>query len=223
MKRRKIVFFGDSNTYGYEPSEVLPGRYPEEIRWTARLAKALGEGWDVIPEGLNGRKLPDLSRPDQQELVLRILEKCGKEGILGMMLGTNDLLWMGKPDAAPAVEKMDAFLDFVTKRKKAEEVWIIGPPYIGLKEAEEGTFFRACFEENKAMNEGFRRACSRYGARFVNAGEWGISLSYDLVHFSPEGNRQFAEHMEEELGHDDQRSESGQPAGAGKMDESSSV
>ena len=51
MKRR-ILCFGDSNTYGYDPRG---GRYDEETRWTMRLGKQLGEGYTVIEEGFNGR------------------------------------------------------------------------------------------------------------------------------------------------------------------------
>lgn len=46
----RILCFGDSNTYGYNPKG---GRYGESERWTARLAARLGA--TVIEEGLGGR------------------------------------------------------------------------------------------------------------------------------------------------------------------------
>jgi len=30
---RKLILFGDSNTYGYDPRGFLGGRYPEKVRW----------------------------------------------------------------------------------------------------------------------------------------------------------------------------------------------
>ena len=39
----KILCFGDSNTYGYDPRSCLGGRYPDSVRWTALLEAA---GWD---------------------------------------------------------------------------------------------------------------------------------------------------------------------------------
>lgn len=52
---RKIVCFGDSNTYGYDPRSYLGGRYPESVRWTG-LLKATG--WEVWNEGEKGRSIP---------------------------------------------------------------------------------------------------------------------------------------------------------------------
>jgi len=50
---KTIVCYGDSNTWGYNPDGS--GRYPKHIRWTSVLQKELGNNYDIIPEGLNGR------------------------------------------------------------------------------------------------------------------------------------------------------------------------
>ena len=33
--RRRLLCYGDSNTYGYDPRSYLGGRYPDSIRWPA--------------------------------------------------------------------------------------------------------------------------------------------------------------------------------------------
>ena len=50
--QRRILCFGDSNTWGYIPTG---GRYDAHTRWPMRMAELLGEGWAVIEEGFNGR------------------------------------------------------------------------------------------------------------------------------------------------------------------------
>lgn len=52
MKKR-IVCFGDSNTWGYN-AETLD-RFPEEVRWTSLLGEMLGDEYQVVEEGLSGR------------------------------------------------------------------------------------------------------------------------------------------------------------------------
>ncbi len=52
MKKR-ILCFGDSNTWGYNP--VGGVRYDEETRWPMRMQHMLGSDYTVIEEGLNGR------------------------------------------------------------------------------------------------------------------------------------------------------------------------
>ena len=51
---RTIVCFGDSNTWGYVPGSD-GARHPREARWPSRLQRLLGDEWEVIAEGLNGR------------------------------------------------------------------------------------------------------------------------------------------------------------------------
>ena len=52
---KQILFYGDSNTYGYDPRGFFGGRYAPENRWTDILAKELRNMWDVYAEGRNGR------------------------------------------------------------------------------------------------------------------------------------------------------------------------
>jgi len=53
----RILCFGDSNTYSYDPRSYLGGRYPASVRWTALLQAA---GWTVVNEGENGRCIPQM-------------------------------------------------------------------------------------------------------------------------------------------------------------------
>ena len=54
---RRILCWGDSNTYGYAPQSPLGGRYPPQVRWTDQLA-ALRPGREVWNWGENGREIP---------------------------------------------------------------------------------------------------------------------------------------------------------------------
>ena len=53
MTRRRVLCFGDSNTYGYDPAR--DGRYGEDERYPMVLQDLLGDGWSVVEEGLPGR------------------------------------------------------------------------------------------------------------------------------------------------------------------------
>jgi len=37
----RVVFFGDSNTYGFDPRDPFDDRYPASVRWTDRLQRML--------------------------------------------------------------------------------------------------------------------------------------------------------------------------------------
>ena len=61
---KTILCYGDPNTYGSKPIDIdmletpfvsTSYRFSKEKRWTGILQKELGNEYEVIEEGLNGR------------------------------------------------------------------------------------------------------------------------------------------------------------------------
>ena len=50
---KNILCFGDSNTWGYDPATQT--RFDNKIRWTGVLQENLGDKFNIIEQGLNGR------------------------------------------------------------------------------------------------------------------------------------------------------------------------
>ena len=53
MSKKRILCFGDSNTYGFIPENGL--RYDENTRWTGILKKISGDEFQIIEAGGNNR------------------------------------------------------------------------------------------------------------------------------------------------------------------------
>ena len=90
---KRILCFGDSNTYGYRPD--TGERYPEDIRWTGILKNRLRErGIEIIEEGLVGRTtvFEDSLRMGRRgiDYLVPLLESHAPIDKLVLMLGTND-------------------------------------------------------------------------------------------------------------------------------------
>nr|MCR5161904.1 hypothetical protein [Lachnospiraceae bacterium] len=102
--KRTILFYGDSNTWGYDPADMYENRYPEENCWTYILQEKLGNAWEVDARGMNGRTLPNL-RYEGERIEKMIVSLSGGD-IFAVMLGTNDILSSLKPDADAAVGRM---------------------------------------------------------------------------------------------------------------------
>jgi lysophospholipase L1-like esterase len=92
---RTIVCFGDSNTHGAHPDPAVGGRYPRDVRWPGILRAALGEEYEVIEEGLNGRctvwDTPRSPGRDGLAYLAPCLESHEPVDLVIIMLGTNDL------------------------------------------------------------------------------------------------------------------------------------
>ena len=175
----KVICFGDSNTYGYDPRSYFGGRYDADSRWVDILAAETD--WTVCNMGQNGREIPPAAPafPDDTDLLI-------------VMLGTNDLLQGRSPEQA--AERLERFLVAVLLERS--KILLIAPPPMTLGEwvssqqliDHSHTFARLC----QALAE-------KLGIRFADAGEWGISLAYDGVHFTEQGHKAFAAGLLEEL------------------------
>ena len=176
----KIMCIGDSNTYGYDPRSYFGDRYPAEVRWTDRL-----HGCEVINCGVNGMtvprgqtRYPGLIRLNEPELVT-------------VMLGTNDL-YSGL-SAEQITGRMERFLDTVLDTGRP--VLLISPPILQCDWVVDDDMF----EESESLGELYRELADRKGCLFADSAEWDIEMSFDGVHFSPEGHAEFARRLEEIL------------------------
>lgn len=90
--KKRIVCFGDSNTWGFIPGSGQ--RYDENTRWTGRLQTLLGYGYAVVEAGLNGRTTifdnPFAPHTNGSAHMKPMLLSAAPIDLLIFMLGTND-------------------------------------------------------------------------------------------------------------------------------------
>ena len=177
----RMLCYGDSNTYGYDPRGFFADRYPKESCWVDILAQKLG--WEIRNEGQNGREIP--SRPFQYQRAGELLAQSSAD-IFAVMLGTNDLL-QGIP-AEVSSSHMEAFLRYI--QPKCGQLLLIAPPPMkrGAWVTEE-----SLIAESVKLAEAYQALSQKLGIAFVNAGQWNAELAYDGVHFTEAGHRAFAE------------------------------
>ena len=187
----KIICFGDSNTYGYDPRSFIGFRYPENVRWAGRLKEM---GYDVVNLGLNGREIP-ASETEIYNLASRI-PSYGPFDFLVVMLGSNDLLVHSGFTAKDAAEKMKVFLSCLMKNIPAEKILLIAPPPMNKGEwVDEDRLLN----ESRCLGSCYGIAARDLGIHFADASEWNIATAYDGVHFTEEAHAEFANGIAEKL------------------------
>lgn len=180
---QRILCYGDSNTYGYDPRSYLGGRYPKDIRWTGKLEAA---GWEIINQGENGRSIPRLDW--EIEAVARAVQEAEPE-LLTVMLGSNDLLQWPGLTAEVCGQRMERFLSALLAGVPAElKVLLIAPPPM-----EPGAWAPdlALIRESHRLVDCYETLAKRLGVFFADAGKWDVELTFDGVHFSEAGHRVF--------------------------------
>lgn len=168
----KVICFGDSNTYGYDPRSFFGDRYSAADRWVDLLAAKTG--WEVINQGENGRQIPRAAVQFPHDTDLLIL-----------MLGTNDLLQGLQP--SEVAHKMELFLRTLTLER--ERILLVAPP---LMVRGEWVPNQSLIDASAALSLEYQTLAHRLGVRFANPASWKVELTYDGVHFTEEGHQIFA-------------------------------
>lgn len=90
--RKRIVCFGDSNTWGLNAETMR--RFPEEVRWPCLLQEKLGDEYQIIEEGLPGRTSvmddPLLEGMNGMDYIVPCIKSHAPVELVIIMLGTND-------------------------------------------------------------------------------------------------------------------------------------
>ncbi len=197
---KKAFFYGDSNTYGYDPAGFMGGRYPKESRWTALLGESLKGEWEIAADAMPGRMIPRAGRG--VEMLLDYVQAEMPIGLFAVMLGTNDLLSMRHPDALAVSVRMENLIRSV-REALPSRILLIAPPQIRFTDSSctepfvrgDGTYSRDCLEQSTLLARFYGETAARYDILFADASAWELDFAFDGVHLSERGNVLFAREM----------------------------
>lgn len=176
----KLLCFGDSNTFGYDPRGFFGSRYEKENRWVDILQTLTG--WECINAGQNGREIP--RRSFELESVRDLISRHHPDLVL-VMLGTNDLLQGADPETVAA--RMAAFL-----QQLSCSVLLVAPPPL-----QRGTWVTtdSLVESSVQLVAHYGMLAQRFGIPFVDTSRWNLQLCFDGVHLTEEDHQLFAEKL----------------------------
>ena len=203
---KKAFFYGDSNTYGYDPAGFMGGRYPREERWTTILQENLAQTWEVLADGMPGRSLPSVGY--EWDYLRSVLREVTPLDLFAVMLGSNDILGTLRPNAEKTAAKMNDFVSFVTDfTGEATQFLLIAPPRIELREESysasyvrgDKSYAQIYFEQGEKLAEYYEDLAGYRGILFADASKWELDFAYDGVHLSERGHALFAQKMTEVL------------------------
>ena len=176
----RIVCFGDSNTYGYDPRSCFGDRYGAEDRWVDLLAKQTG--YEVINAGANGREIP------WDPYALPLLPGHASVDLFLIMLGTNDLLQGAS--AKNTANRMERFLKWLLSHHK--NILLAAPPPM-----KRGAWVPTddLVSESIYLADEYALIAEKLNIAFVDTRHWNIELTFDGVHFTEEGHHTFANRL----------------------------
>jgi len=221
----KIICYGDSNTYGYDPHGGPALRYGADSRWVNLLAKSLHTDdadsgvSGVLNAGQNGREIPDngwesavgvarqlaaATEPEMADAAAPGIYGPAGGDLIVLMLGSNDILLSGI-SAKKTAEKMRRFMGAIKMEAPGRGILLIAP--VSFREGywvpdrsyiEESVKLPKLYEQLAAeMNDD--ESSHAAPVHFADANAWDVELTSDGVHFTQEGHKAFAEGLTKAL------------------------
>lgn len=206
----RILFYGDSNTWGYDAQSGL--RYTD--RFTALIQKACLED-EIIEEGLCGRTIChedpySFEQRNGTKTVSMVIKTHVPLDLIVIMLGTNDAKRVYGTNAASSIEKgMDMLLHEVMDPEnykhasKKPKILVLCPPKMhpGFRDRE---FTWANFSEEgyriiENMKEPLKRVCEKWKVDFYDL-EDVVAGEFDALHLDLQGHQKIAEKLIPKLG-----------------------
>lgn len=195
---KTILCYGDSLTWGYS-AEIL-GRHALEDRWPSVLASELGEGFQVIPEGLNGRTTAfddhllagDLNGA---RILPTVLATHTPLNLVIILLGTNDMKPWVHGTARGAARGMNRLVEIVRKHPYAFEaappqVLLVSPPKLSATDnVDFAEMFADGVKNSAELASRYQEMADLAGCAFFDAATVATTTPLDGVHLDAENTR----------------------------------
>ena len=210
MKRKKILCFGDSNTYGVIPEkEASPypsDRYDENTRWPCVMQKTLGiDQWDIIEEGLGGRttmyKVPGEDYRLSDAYLLPCLLSHRPLDYVVLMVGINDIQPKMHPDGFDYYDMKDGIKKLIHIIKGAPEtgagyvppkILLVCPTFMKETPYRRDVFDKYGREAGIAWSQKFpaeyHEVAEAEHIAFLHGNDYAEASIYDGIHLTPDSH-----------------------------------
>ncbi len=197
---KKIICYGDSNTFGYNPKDG--SRFDENIRWTSVLQKNLGDEYEVINEGMcdrtgfvNNPKGFLFSAPKHFP---KFIAKFEKIDLLILWLGTNDLQFQYDISLKTVESGLEKLLKIA--KEKAEQIILI--PSVELSEKILCGEFNCQFDsesikKSKSVGKIYKQIADLYCCKIFDVNKIVKPSDIDGLHYNGNSHKIIANNLSE--------------------------
>lgn len=221
----RIMCYGDSNTWGWIPvKNGFPStRFAPDVRWTGVLQSELGDKYQVVEQGLNGRTAgvddyanglaPSLTKElnlNGRPPFMQILKSQLPLEVVVIMLGTNDVkpyLKQTPEQVAASVKKLVTMVQESVNKEtewddyKVPQVLLVAPaPVTEGDSPSMNEMFKGGDKTSAQLGKLYAEVAKETGVEFFDvASVLPVADGSDGVHLSPEGHGKLGKAMAEKI------------------------
>ena len=190
---KNILCFGDSNTWGYDPSTQT--RFSKDIRWTGVLQQLLGSNYNIIEEGLNGRTTNVNEKQDHglgyfrpfrsaMDLLSVLIETNSPLDLIVVMLGTNDLKTNFNQSSEMIAKNMRLVCESIINNDyfQSKSIILVSPTHINEESPNLLDSFIGTTQASQSFSNSYRKISDDLNLYFVDASESVKTNKIDGLH-----------------------------------------
>lgn len=200
----KVLCYGDSNTWGFTPG--LGVRFGKDSRWPALMQKELGDGYEVIEDGIIGRTTvyDDPVNPYRNGLTglgYSLQTHCPIDLVV-VCLGSNDLQFTnlagvirGIKEILRTLKNANTIFTGSTRLFRTEpKILLVAPPPLhdDHDRMRPDTAMCGRVPDSRRFGEVYRQIAPQYGAAFLDAGAVAQASDVDGIHMDADSHRRLA-------------------------------
>lgn len=200
MEKKRILCFGDSLTWGYDPDNRI--RFPEDSRWPMVMRKLLGDDYVVIEEGQNGRTIATEDPAEGEKNGLKYIGPCLEShtplDCVIIMLGSNDCKRKYSYSSMDIAGEMQILLEKVSAYNRFRcsdgfKIVLMSPPYIAesIKDSWLGDSF--AYENSRKLtmelSGWYEQLANMYDCSFIDAAKYVKASDSDGCHLDADNQR----------------------------------
>lgn len=193
-----VLCYGDSNTWGAIPAVDI-GRYEPDVRWPGVMRKELGDAFQVVESGLNGRTttFDRLPRPwrSGKDLLVPTMETSHPIDLVVILLGTNDVslpyvsvhdIVRGTAELVSIVRSCD---DFGPDGTSPPRPLVVAPHVVGAIDPEDRAEHEGAEEKSLELGAALREYLASVSCDFLDLAAVVQPSPVDPWHWEAEGHR----------------------------------
>lgn len=193
---KKILCFGDSNTYGYIPNNGA--RYDKNTRWTGVLSLLSHGKFEIIEDGCNNRTafaanpagkiftgyeiLPELLTDDFDVVVLAI--------------GINDTQFLYNLSSIEIASGVEKLINIVKVKSPQAKILLVAPSIL-TDDVLNGNFAclfdRTSIEKSRQLPLFYQKIAEKQNIEFLDLNSVAKTSSLDGLHYAPEQHLKIAQ------------------------------
>lgn len=195
---KKILCFGDSNVFGFNPINGL--RFAKNIRFGGILSEYfLDKHIEIFENGMNNRTCFSLNQDENLvgKFVLNKMNLIDYTDII-LCLGINDLQFQYNNSLEDFKNGLDEFVDLIMKKKNDINILFLIPNEINNNIL--NTFFKNLFnessiEKSKSIAEIYKTISEKYNCKYVELSKIAQISNIDSLHYDEENHKKIAKYL----------------------------